>query len=357
MTSSVRGCQSESFNLNCGVPQGSCLGPLLFTIYTSSLPDVIEDYLPSVHCYADDTHLYISFSPADETGHLDALAAIELCIQVIRNWMQDNKLLLNEDKTEFLLIGTKQQLAKVNISHVTVGKVNIAPQSPVKNLGVWLNPNLSMVDHITETSSAAFYHLYNIRRIRRFLTKECTETRIHAFIVPERHLQKLQRVQNAAARFIFQESRYCHITPLLKSLHWLPVRYRIVSKILLITFKAVHGLAPAYISELVSIRESAGRHYLPFNNGLRLNYSPCKSLATLRDRSFRVAAPKLWNDLPSEIRNMTSVQNFLKIFIFKSFLIVHFFYSYIHCMPNFFLKLVNLNFKFLAFFFIFLIIL
>jgi len=96
--------------------------------------------------------------------------------------MHDNKLSLNEDKTEFLLIGTKQQLAKVNISHVTVGKVNIAPQSPVKNLGVWLDSNLSMVDHITETSSAAFYHLYNIRRIRRFLTKECTETLIHAFI-------------------------------------------------------------------------------------------------------------------------------------------------------------------------------
>ena len=99
------------------------------------------------------------------------------------------------------------------------------------------------------------------------------------------------RVQNAAARLIFQESRYYHITPLLKSLHWLPVRYCIVFKILLITFKAVHGLAPAYISELISIRESAGRHCLCSNNGLHLNYSPCKSLATLGDRSFHVAAP------------------------------------------------------------------
>ena len=125
--------------------------------------------------------------------------------------MHDNKLLLNEAKTEFLLIGTKQQLAKVNISHVEVGNANIAPHSPVKNLGVWFDSNLSMVDHITKTSSAAFYHLYNIRRIRKYLTKECTETLIHAFIssrldycnsllfgVPECHLHKLQRVQNAA---------------------------------------------------------------------------------------------------------------------------------------------------------------
>ena len=163
-----------------------------------------------------------------------------------------------------------------------------------------------MVDHIPKTSSAAFYHLYNIRRIRRYLTKECTETLIHAFIssrlgycnnplfgAPECHLHKLQRVQDAAARLVFQESRFCHNTPLLKSLHWLPVKYRIVFKILLITFKAIHGLAPAYVGELISVRDATGRHNLRSNNGLRLNYSSCKSFATLGDRSFYVAAPKL----------------------------------------------------------------
>ena len=151
--------------MNCGVPQGSCLGPLLFIIYTRSLLDVVQDYLPSVHCYVDDTQLYVSFSPADVTGHSAAITAIERCIQVIRNWMHENKLLLNEAKTEFLLIGTKQQLAKVNISHVKVGSAIIAPHAPVKSLGVWFDSNLSMVDHINRTSSAAFYHLYNIRRI------------------------------------------------------------------------------------------------------------------------------------------------------------------------------------------------
>ena len=239
-------------DLNCGVLQGSCLGPLLFTIYTSSLLDVNEKYLPSVHCYADDTQLYVSFRPADETGHLDANTAIECCTKAIRCWMRENKLLLNEEKIEFLLIGTKQQLAKVYIGCIKVGKVNIAPHSPVKNLGVWCDSNLSMVNRITKTCSAAFYYLYNIRRIRKYLTKECTETLIHAFIssrldycnsllfgVPECHLHKSQRVQNVAARLIFQESRICHITPLLKSLHWLPVKYRIVFKMILIAFKAI----------------------------------------------------------------------------------------------------------------------
>ena len=157
--------------------------------------------------------------------------------------------------------------------------------------------------NINRTISAAFYHLYNIRRIRKYLTKECTEALIHAFIssrldycnsllfgVPDCHLHKLQRVQNAAARLVVLESRFCHITPLLKSLHWLSVKYRIVFKILLITFKAIHGLAPAYISELISVRDATGRHNLRSKNGLRLNHSSCKSLATLGDRSFHVAA-------------------------------------------------------------------
>ena len=168
----------------------------------------------------------------------------------------ENRLLMNETNTEFLLIGTNQQLAKVNVDHTKVGYADIVRHSPVKNLGVWLDSNLSMVEHITKASSAAFFYLYNIHRIRKYLSKENTETPIHAFVssridycnsllygVPNCHLHKLQRVQNAAARLIFEESKYCHVTPLLKSLHWLPVKYRIIFKVLLITFKAIHGLA------------------------------------------------------------------------------------------------------------------
>ena len=125
-------------------------------------------------------------------------------------------------------------------------------------------------------------------------------------------------IMGAAARLIFQESRFCHITPLLKSLHWLPVKYRIVFKIILITFKAIHGLAPAYISELISVRDT-GRYDFRSNDGLLL--APCrgKTLTTLGDRSFHAAAPKLWNDLPGSIRNTQSLNKF---FICQSFLIL-----------------------------------
>ena len=180
---SVRGCTSERFNLDCGVPQGSCLGPLLFSIYTSSLVCIVQDLLPTVHCYVDDNQLCVSFSPADENGQSEAIAAMESCVMVIRNWMHENRLLMSkETKTEFLLIGMKQQLAKVNVDHVKVGNADIVPHSPVKNLGVWLDLNLSMVEHITKASSLAFFHLYNICRIRKYLPRENMETLIHAFV-------------------------------------------------------------------------------------------------------------------------------------------------------------------------------
>ena len=115
------------------------------------------------------------------------------------------------------------------------------------------------------------------------------------------------------ARLVFEESKFCHITPLLRSLHCLPVKYRIDFKVLLLTFKAIHGLTPPYISELISVKDTSGRYSLRSNNGILLNFPTCKSFTTLGDRSFRdMATPKSWNDLPLFIRNISSVNSFKK---------------------------------------------
>ena len=155
---------------------------------------------------------------------------------------------------------------------------------------------------------------------------------------------------DAAARLIFQESRFCHITPLLKSLHWLPVKYRIVFKIILITFKAIHGLAPAYISELISVRDT-GRYDFRSNDGLLL--APCrgKTLTTLGDRSFHAAAPKLWNDLPGSIRNTQSLNKFKKAFKTVSFgkfylIVSNFIFLHFHSDHFLFIYLLLLLFNF-----------
>ena len=120
---------------------------------------------------------------------------------------------------------------------------------------------------INHVKKAAYYHLYNIWCTRKYLSHETVETLMHAFItsrldycnsllyaIPAIDLNKLQRVQNAAARLIRNVPRREHITPVLHSLHWLPIKQRINYKIMLFTFKALNGLTPPYIQDLICIK-------------------------------------------------------------------------------------------------------
>ena len=223
---SVQGSVSEKFDLKWGVPQGSSLGPFLFILYASELFNLLEAHLPSVHCFADETQLYLSFRQNDNHGEDDALKAMGLCVQDIRVWLSRDKLFMNDKKTKFHVIGTQQQLKKVSIDCLTIGAEKIlVAEKPVKNLSVWLNSKLSMDPHTTKTCSAAFYYLYNIRLIRRYLSKESTESLIHAFISSRLdycnslfyntlayQLEKLKRIQNASTRLILKESKFCHIS-------------------------------------------------------------------------------------------------------------------------------------------------
>ena len=117
---------SDTFDQEWGVPQSSCLGSLLFVLYFSKLFEITGCCLPNVHVYADDTRLYISFSPNDIDEQLNTLFAIEDCVAAIRSWMSEDKLKLNDDNTEFLLVGTKRQLAEVCIKDIKVGCVEIS---------------------------------------------------------------------------------------------------------------------------------------------------------------------------------------------------------------------------------------
>ena len=202
------------------------------------------------------------------------LVSVKGCIYAstyISQWIHSDKLKLNSDKTECLLIGTRQQLQKVsNISTLSVGDSQIAPSCEVRNLGTWFDSKMSMLSHINKTCSSAFYYLYNMRRIRKYLSRSVTESLVHAFItsridycnsllygLPNSHIMKLQRIQHAAARLVTGTPRFCHVTPLLLHLHWLPISYRIKFKILLLTFKCLYGQAPNYLIDLITIKKQS----------------------------------------------------------------------------------------------------
>ena len=138
--------------------------------------------------------------------------------------------------------------------------------------------------------------------------------------MPKCHIGKLQRVQNAAATLVVMQGKFCHITPVLNQLHWLPISFCINFKILILTFKAIHELAPSYINDLVKIKPLNLRYRLRSNDRILLSQLNFKILKTLGDRAFITSAPKLRNDLPLEIRMAKSVdtfKKFLKTYLFS----------------------------------------
>ena len=156
---------------------------------------------------------------------------------------------------------------------------------------------------------ASLYHIHNIRRILKYLFKDCRQSLVHAYTtsrldycnrilygLPKYQLSKLQRIQNMAARLITDTMRFDHINPVLYNLNWLPVNYRIQFKILMITFKAIHGMAPSYLSDLICIRSSS-RYLLRNSDTIFLERPKGVSRTTLGARSFHVSHIRMIDSL------------------------------------------------------------
>ena len=141
--------------------------PFLFTMYASKLFEVVKNHLPNIHAYADDTQKYLSFKPDSTAREKDAITALQDCTTDIRGCMIVDRLKLNDDNTEFMIIGTHVQLDKVNVSEIVVDQAKVPAVTIIRNLGTWLDTNLTMSARISETCQAAIYHPYNIRRISR----------------------------------------------------------------------------------------------------------------------------------------------------------------------------------------------
>lgn len=227
---------------------------------------------------------------------------------------------------------SKHQTQSLNLNlSLSIGNDLIQPSpTAIRNLGVLMDSNLSMDSAISQICKSCYIHIHNLNRVKKYLDYRSLEKLIHCFItskldycnalflgLPAIHLNRLQRIQNVAARILTCTERHEHISPILFQLHWLPVESRVKFKILLLIHKALNENAPAYLCAMFNTNETAR----PLRSSSTHTLSvPFTRSSFMQKRSFTVAGSRLWNDLPSFLRhekNTVAFKKHLKTILFN----------------------------------------
>ena len=246
---------SKGKYLNCGVPQGSVLGPILFCLYIQEISAIINKYNLKFHIFADDVQIYTEFKT-----NLAGTYALKSCLEEIKSWTNENFLKLNESKTKFIEIKTRA--SKVTLKEIDSLDQHFPCDPHAKSLGVIIDNNLNFKLQINEVCNRGFGMIRQLWRLSSKVKSISLKTQlVHSCVIPKldycnalylnlpsTDISKLQRLMNAAIRFIFNiRKRQTSITPYLKKCHILPVVLRIRFKISVLVFKCMNDMAPEYL--------------------------------------------------------------------------------------------------------------
>ncbi|XP_053142271.1 uncharacterized protein LOC128340742 [Hemicordylus capensis] len=252
----------------------------------------------------------------------EAVTVLKRCLDAVMDWMRVNKLRLNPDKTEVLLVGGSS--AWVNDVQPVLDGVARPLKDQVHILGVLLDPAPSLEVQVASMAQSAFYQLRLICQLQPYLERESLATVTHALVtscldycnalymgLPLKIVRKLQLVQNRAARLLTGTGRFDHIMPMLNQLHWLPIHFWTQFKVLVLTFKALKALDAPYVPTHTLRSSSEALLQVSLPNEMRR--------VAIRERAFSVVAPCLYNSLPSEVclaPSLCSFRHQVKTFLF-----------------------------------------
>jgi hypothetical protein len=238
----VADTQSATHLFTCGVPQGSSIGPLLFTAYVAPIANIIHAHGLYYHQYADDLLIYAPIHPSDLATSIDKISA---CLAEVRDWFLLNHMLLNASKTELLLVGTQLLIARYRpMVKILFAGSTLIPANFLKYLDITFDPTLTFTKHATNIASSVRSVASAIHHLRPTLNTSIAsglavslglsklDYSLSVFAgTSARNLSTLQRAQNSLVRSIFSLPWHFHVSDFYQSLHWLIVSQRITFRI------------------------------------------------------------------------------------------------------------------------------
>ena len=316
---SINNTVSDNIPLNKGVPQGSILGPLLFSIYVFDLCNRVT--FSKIHMFADDTQIYLSFDPklvnvAVENINNDLSAISKYCVE--------NCLTLNESKSAVMLFGSekiRQEFICNGKINITINNVKINISNTCKNLGLLLDHRLRFVEYISLLIKKAFFALKNLYMNRFVLSKQnrvylssslvlsvfnyCDT--IYGSHITSRDANRIQRMQNCCVRFIFGLRRRDNVTYYLAELGWLNMRQTRQLHVAGLAHRIVQNKSPDYLYEKLTVRTQ--HHQRNLRNKLHYHLPSHKS--ALYKRTYSYIFPQTLNKLPPFFMSLQS-KSFIK---------------------------------------------
>ena len=299
-----------------GVPQGSILGPLLFILYIHDMVRIAEKYGLQVHFYADDSEMYIGFSPLTEASK--SMLAVKKCLNEVRNWMHANFLKINMGKTNVMFFGRHQELNLFNVDITIEGQYFASglDNKSFVTLGIKLDNKLSMQSMVSECVQSCYFQLKNLQSIRRCLTTDEKITMVHTNILsrldygnvllaasPKSLINRYQKVMNASVRFIYNLRNSQSVYMYQKQCHFLPAKYRVMYKSCLIIFKTLNNLAPEYLNDMALLQTQTRGNLRSSSDYMLVTYP-------LSNKCLQYHLAKNWNDLPYSLRCLPTIHAF-----------------------------------------------